>query len=193
LKEKKMDRHLVESKSIPIINAMFQLFEIPSTADIDFAEILEDLKLKDDAVVVFQSVCNGAGSSAGDDGDIGIIEAKNRVYHYAYPFFEIGASVYYANNYIGGCRSFLKDFLEGSSVKLSYENSINFATTIEFEESFNGFTGKKYSIASSKPSGTSTRITYVNGVKKVETIPSSKSYDIAYAGFAELQISDLFD
>lgn len=44
LKEKKMDRHLVESKAIPIINAMFQLFKIPNTADIDLAEISEDLK-----------------------------------------------------------------------------------------------------------------------------------------------------
>jgi hypothetical protein len=36
-------------------------------------EIQEQLKLKENAVVVFQSVCNGAGSSAGDDGCSGRI------------------------------------------------------------------------------------------------------------------------
>lgn len=154
-------------------------------------EIQNQLRLKENAIVIFQSVCNGAGSSADDDGDIGAIEAKNRVYNYAYPFFEIGAAVYYANNYDGGCKSFLKYFLEGETVKSCFEKSIYHFNTVEFDESFDGFFGKKISVASSIPMGKTTRTTYINGVKKVEQIPSSKSYDIAFAGSPEVLISSL--
>jgi hypothetical protein len=155
-------------------------------------EIQDQLKLKQNAVVVFQSVCNGAGSSAGDDGDIGVLTAKNRVYHYAYPFFDIGASVYYANNYTGGCKSFIKNFLDGKSVQDCYNSSLYSFITVEFQDSFSGYLGKDISVASSKPSGTVTRTTYTNGVKKVEQIPACKSYDIAFAGDPDLVISSLF-
>ena len=74
-------------------------------------ELIKSLRLKENALVIFKSVCRGAGSSAGDNTDIGITEAKKRVTNYAYPFFEIGASAYYANNYGAGAYNFLEDFL----------------------------------------------------------------------------------
>jgi hypothetical protein len=43
---------------------------------ISTATMLKELRLQKNALVLFQSVCRGAGSSAGDDGDIGIAEAK---------------------------------------------------------------------------------------------------------------------
>jgi hypothetical protein len=61
-------------------------------------KMMKELKLHANALVVFKSVCSGAGSSAGDDTDIGIIEARKRITDYSNPFFEIGASAYYANN-----------------------------------------------------------------------------------------------
>ena len=35
-------------------------------------ELIDELKLKENAIVIFKSVCGGAGSSASDNGDIGI-------------------------------------------------------------------------------------------------------------------------
>ena len=57
-------------------------------------QILADLRLKKNALVLFKSVCGGAGSSASDTKDIGIDEAAQRVTDYSYPFFSIGASCY---------------------------------------------------------------------------------------------------
>ncbi len=144
--------------------------------------VQSELRLKENAMVLFISVCGGAGSSAGDNGDIGIAEAKNRVLHYAYPFFEIGASAYYANNYVAGCYDFLEDFLSGIPLKKAYETSTEIWTSIEFEEPFEKDRTKLFSIASRPGGGYSTRTTYTNGVKTVAKIKASKSYSIAYVG-----------
>jgi hypothetical protein len=151
--------------------------------------LLKELKLMPNALVLFQSVCGGAGSSAGDNGDIGVQTAKNRVYNYAYPFFEVGAGAYFANNYIDGCFEFLEKFLGGSTVQSAYNEVTEFWTKIEFETDVEGYLGKKISVASSDSKGTSTRITYTNGVKKVEQIPTSKRYSIAYSGNPLLTLS----
>ena len=73
-------------------------------------DIVNDLKLRSNAIIIFKSVCGGAGSSASDDGDIGIKKAIERVSDYSRPFLNIGASAYYANNFGEGCLSFLNDF-----------------------------------------------------------------------------------
>ena len=146
------------------------------------SRLMNQLRLKDNSLVIFKSVCNGAGSSAGDDNDIGITEAKKRVTYYAYPFFEIGASAYYANNFGNGVYDFLSDFLSGVTLKQSYLNSTETWTNVEFEESFSRDTAKSFSIASTPGGGTATRTTYTNGVKKVEQVKSHKGYKIAYVG-----------
>lgn len=145
-------------------------------------ELMSELRLKNNALVIFKSVCNGAGSSAGDDNDIGLAEAKKRVTYYAYPFFEIGAAAYYANNFGNGVCDFLTDFLSGVTLKQSYVNSTSIWTDIEFEEEFSRDQTKSFSIASTPGGGTSIRTTYTNGVKKVEEVKSPKGYDIAYVG-----------
>ena len=154
-------------------------------------KLMQELKLKDNALVLFKSVCNGAGSSADDDEDIGIVEAKNRVTHYAYPFFEIGASAYYANNYVAGTYRFLKDFFSGIPLKEAYLNSTKHFTTVEFEEVFSRDETKFISIASTPGGGTAIRTSYTNGVKKVESIKSPKGYKIAYVGAADFSIKDM--
>ena len=143
-------------------------------------EMLETMRLKKNALVVFQSVCRGAGSSAGDDTDIGIAEAKKRVTNYSKPFFAIGAGCYYANNYHQGCLDFLKEVFAGKSAQNGFKATASFWTKIEFEEAYQYDESKLISIASSKANGKVTRTTYVNGVKKVEEVPAVKSYDIAY-------------
>ena len=42
-------------------------------------DIKSSLKLKPNSLIIFKSVCGGAGSSANDDGDIGIKKAIDRV------------------------------------------------------------------------------------------------------------------
>ncbi len=156
------------------------------------SELMSSLRLKEGALVIFKSVCNGAGSSAGDDNNIGITEAKKRVTHYAYPFFEIGASAYYANNFGNGVYNFLNDFLSGVYLKEAYINSTDTWTNIEFEEYFSRDQTKSFSIASSPGGGTATRTTYTNGIKKVEQITNPKSYDISYVGKKDFSILDMY-
>lgn len=155
------------------------------------SELMQKLRLKKNAVVLFQSVCGGAGSSAGDDGDIGIAEAKNRVTHYAYPFFKIGASMYYANNYQDGVYDFLDAFFSGKKLREIYQDIAQEWTKIDVEETYQRDQSKYIGVASSKGGGFATRVTYTNGVRKEERIPSAKSYDIAYVGSADFSIRDL--
>lgn len=158
---------------------------------ISSAEIMKNLRLKANALVIFKSVCFGAGSSAGDDNDIGITEAKKRVTYSAYPFFEIGASAYYANNFWNGIYNFLDDFLSGITLKQAYLNSTKTWTNVEFEEVFSRDNTKSFSIASSPGGGTATRTTYMNGIKKVDQVKSPKGYKIAYIGKTGFSIIDM--
>jgi hypothetical protein len=153
--------------------------------------ILKELRLKKNAMVLFQSVCRGAGSSASDDGDIGIKEAQRRVTDYSKPFFDIGASAYYANNYGSGCYNFLNDFLSGIQLKQCFKNSAKTWSEVELEKPYEYNKNKQISIATSKGGGMSTRTTYTNGVKKVEEVPTSKEYEIAYVGFPNFSIKNM--
>jgi hypothetical protein len=180
------------------------------TSMISSKEIINELKLKNNAVVIFKSVCGGAGSSADDNGDIGINEALQRVTDYAQPFFRIGASCYFANNVEDGCLLFLNKFFSGNGVGDCFKESTKTATLttitngvktveqivpegtkIEVSKEFRYDKNKQISIASSDWGGTVTRTSYTNGVKKVEQIPSSKDYDIAYVANPDFTINDL--
>lgn len=158
---------------------------------ISTSQLMSTLRLKNNAMVLFKSVCNGAGSSAGDDDDIQISEAKNRVTNYSYPFFSVGASAYYANNFQKGVYNFLSDFLSGLNLKQAYVNSTKTWTNIEIDETFSKDAGKSISIASTNWGGSSTRTTYINGVRRVETVPTPKQYDIAFVGNKNFSILNM--
>ena len=153
--------------------------------------IVEELELHSNAIVIFKSVCRGAGSSADDSGDIGIGEATIRVSDYATPFFKIGASCYYANNLGDGCLTFLSDFFSGKTIKECFELSAKRWTKIELSKKYPWDNAKEISIASTDWGGTTTRTTYANGLKKVEKIPTSKQYNIAYVGYPDFTIYDV--
>lgn len=155
--------------------------------------IEQDLKLAPNALIIFKSVCYGAGSSAGDDGDIGIIEATKRVTSYAKPFFKTGAAAYYANNQEAGCLHFLNDFFDGETISKCFENSSTTWNQVEINKKWSIDATKNIGIASSDWGGTATRTTYTNGVKKVEEIPNSKNYSIAYVANPEYTIKDLLN
>ena len=156
-------------------------------------EIIEGLQLKSNSVVIFKSVCRGAGSSAGDNGDIGINEALKRVTDYSKPFFDVGASCYYANNLGSGCLSFLRNFFSEKSVKECFELSSKTWSKIEVSKKYKYDSSKQISIASIDWGGTATRTTYINGVKKVEKVASYKSYDIAYVANPDFSVKDMLN
>jgi hypothetical protein len=116
---------------------------------------------------------------------------KKRVSDYAAPFFKIGASAYYANNFRGGCYSFLENFLAGMALKEAFKLSADTWTTIEFEESYEQDKSKNFGIASTKAGGMSTRTTYTNGVKKVTQVPTPKEYEIAYIGMPSFTVQKM--
>ena len=150
-------------------------------------DIKNDLKLKSNAIVIFKSVCGGAGSSASDDGDIGIKKALERVSDYSRPFLNIGASAYYADNFGNGCLSFLNDFFEGKTIKEYFDNSI-----FDSEQVYRYDKRKTIGIISNDWGGTVIRTSYINGVKTtVEEIPATKDYDIAYVANPRYSISTL--
>ena len=154
-------------------------------------DIKNDLKLKSNAIVVFKSVCGGAGSSASDDGDIGIKKAIERVSDYSRPFLNIGASAYYANNFGEGCLSFLNDFFEGKIIKECFDNSIGWSAKLEIDQNYRYDRSKSIGVASCDWGGTVTKTSYINGVKSVREVPATKDYDIAYVANPIFSISTL--
>ena len=157
-------------------------------------QIQNELKLKDNALVLFKSVCGGAGSSAGDNGDIGYKEAELRVSDYAEPFLAIGASTYYANNYGDGCVSFLEDFFDGLSIEECYNNSLLWGVNKHISKNYMYQPNLKIAISGSNAnSGTHTVIrTDGNGVQTRRQVPNSKSYSISYVGNPYFNIGDIY-
>ena len=154
-------------------------------------DITNDLKLKSNAIIIFKSVCGGAGSSASDDGDIGIKKAIERVLDYSKPFLSIGASAYYANNFGDGCLSFLNDFFEGKTMKECFDNSIGWSAKLEVDQNYKYDRSKSIGVASSDWGGTVTKTSYINGVKSVREVPATKDYDIAYVASPLYSLSNL--
>ena len=155
-------------------------------------QILKELQLKKNAIVLFKSVCGGAGSSASDSKDIGIHEATSRVTDYAQPFFTIGAACYYADNYDDGIDLFLKEFLSGKSVGECYEiTTKEFMVFHEIAMPFILDSKKQIAISSDKQEGTTTQYIFENGKTTYKKIPSFKNYDIAFVGNPNFSIIDL--
>lgn len=85
-----------------------------------YHDIKRDLKLKPNALVIFNHACFSAGSQKYDPADIGIEEAVRRVEAYAKPFIETNAGMYYATN-INDLSSFIKYFMNGYSIGETYD------------------------------------------------------------------------
>jgi hypothetical protein len=137
-------------------------------------DIRRDLKLHKNALVLFNHVCRGAGSSALDIGDIGVSEAAQRVINYSRPFFDIGAGVYYANNLCDSGLKFFNELLSGKSIEQIYINETNYY----------GF-------------NIDLRIPSTNNMNNEIAISSAmygnlKNYSIAFAGNPCFTIWDLF-
>ncbi len=155
-------------------------------------QILKELQLKKNAIVLFKSVCGGAGSSAEDSKDIGIEEAITRVSDYAQPFFSIGAACYYADNYDGGIDLFLTEFFAGNIVEQCYKTTTKYGYVHnEISKPFINDNLKQISICSNKNSGMYTQYLYLNGKTTIKKIPAFKEYNIALVGNPSFNITEL--
>lgn len=152
-------------------------------------QIEKELKLRTGAIVCFQSVCGGAGSSAIDDEDIGIQEAERRVRSTAEPFFKIGSKDYFANNYQDGCLDFLKLIFKNKTFGDAFYQTATEWAQIELEKNLPNYP-PFIRIAASLPSGTKILTSYdENGkVIKKEEIKDFKEYDVAFVGDKSLTI-----
>ena len=157
------------------------------------SDVRLDLNLNPEALILFQSVCGGAGSSAGDNEDIGIAEAKKRIINFSEPFFFSGAGAYFAINTKNGVFDFLTEFLNGETIDSIFNNSLSVFYNKEINEIFKD--DKVISIASSDWGGefTRTHTEWNNGKKTttIEVLPSFKKYNIAYISNPNFNILDL--
>ncbi len=161
---------------------------VQSVSAADIAKI----KLAANSLVLFQSVCGGAGSSASDNSDIGLKEANKRVNEYSNTFIKAGAAAYFAVNTQDGVLNTLKALFEGKTLQEAYAKACEYWYKIEFTRAVKKETPNiEISIASSEGGGTATRTTYINGVKTVEEIPSIKSYDVAYVAPLNFRLDNM--
>ena len=155
-------------------------------------QILKELQLKKNAIILFKSVCGGAGSSVEDSKDIGVEEAITRVSDYSQPFFTIGAACYYADNYDGGINLFLTELFVGKTIEQCYKTTTKYDyVNHEIEKPFPSDSNKQISICSNKDSGMITQYLYINGKPTVKKIKAFKEYNIALVGNPSFKISEL--
>ena len=157
-------------------------------------DIVNEFKLHKNAIILFNGVCNGAGSSASDNGDIGKEEALKRVGEYAFPFIKLNAGVYYANNYNSSWVDFFDCFFAKKTMKKIYTKEATKYQKIEVCKKYQY--DEKFEIAVASKAGTGeTRIRYSstnNGAWKEEKYKDFKTYDIAYVGKPNFTVVDLF-
>lgn len=154
-------------------------------------QIAEELHLSPNALVLLQSVCGGAGSSASDGGEIELTEAFKRVSDYSLPFFKAGAAAYFAVNSYDGVADCLKLFFEGNSIGECFNKAAAHFYKVEPPKNYPYNNTKKIVVASSDWGGAITLITYENGIKIEKTVPSYKIYNIAFVADPLYNIKDL--
>jgi len=94
-------------------------------------QIRTDLELAPNAIVMLYG-CFTAGSSSIDDPPIDSAEAQRRVAQYSDPFFDIGASGYYANWFGNAFQMFVRYLFQGITLGDVYQSFYDFnATTVE--------------------------------------------------------------
>jgi hypothetical protein len=144
--------------------------------------MISEFKLKENGIVCFQSVCMGAGSTAGDFDDISDSLAKARVSSYSKPFLKIGAAAYVAVNYNNGIEKFLESFFDGNTLVSAYNSSFYPWSDVEIDEVYMHDATKRIVLASSPGGGMATYTKWVNGKKTTKRIVNPKSFNAAMVG-----------
>ncbi|MBT4776072.1 MAG: hypothetical protein HOH13_01250 [Crocinitomicaceae bacterium] len=153
--------------------------------------IAENIKLAPNALVMYNHVCTGAGSSAGDRQSITYATARDRVFLNARPYLSNSAGAYYANNYcLSDLEFFTKFLLEHKNMyDIHFENIIRYRINLEKVCRYDS--GIVAGLSSSY-SGKKRRITTtINGKSKTETLPPAKSYSVAFVAPSGYSFRDL--
>ena len=155
--------------------------------------IKQDLKLQNNAIVLFNHVCFGAGSSASDKSKLSDQDATRRVEEYSKTFIEMGVGGYYANNTCGSMFSFFERFLSQNPLKEIVMNSrqTNYNVVVTENPYKYNSTYEILVTCNENREGYSTITTYKNGVKSVTKRRTFPSYGLAYVGNPQLTIKDL--
>jgi len=164
-----------------------------SQGQISSEEIKRDLKLHKNAVVLFNHVCYGAGSSASDKSQLTDEEATRRVQEYAKTFIDLGSGGYYANNRTNCMYTFFDSFFSKNPIKhivmnhrLSDYNVVVTDAPYKYNSSFEILVTRD-----DYYEGYSTVTTYRDGVKSVTKRKVFPSHGQAFVGNPQLTILDL--
>lgn len=156
------------------------------------SEIKSELKLHKNALVIFNSACSSAGSSADDKKDIGYKEAQKRVAEYAYPFLVNTNGAYLANNNIDWMIPFFMSFFSGKSLNEIYtkellkDNKAVPPAVYSYDMSY------KVGVSYYLPSNPFDEIiTISNGKRTVEKVKSHNEYSLAYVSKPGYGLRDL--
>lgn len=159
------------------------------------AKIMSDLQLHKNALIIFNSACNSAGSSAFDYDGITKKEAVKRVEEYAYPFYKLKAGAYYANNYDNSVLPFLKAFFLKENAKSIYMRQ---ASVWQKVETFSRYSYDPLYITSVAGEAVST-VNKIPKFKSESVIKSQnkkevrKDYNAAFVGKSDFAINDFFN
>lgn len=156
-------------------------------------ELLTDLKLHKNAIVIFNSACSSAGTSALDNGDIGVNEALKRVGEYAFPFIKSGSACYFANNNLDCVIPFFEMFFNRKKINDIYRKELLFDQKVVAKKNY--LYDPNYVISVSSYPGTNKMVdcvSYVNNVKKIEKFLDGKKYSLAYVAKPNFTVVDLF-
>lgn len=156
-----------------------------------YNSIVNELKLSKNALVVFNHACRSAGTSADDVGyDIGIDEAVNRVISYSEAFLDLGAGMYYANNYSYCLISFFKKFISGMGARQIYDTEKNYNKEIRYRYPIEGRDGVEVTVSSDM---VEINKIYEEKLKKVsnQNYKLNVQYPMAQVGPANYTIHDL--
>jgi len=156
-------------------------------------DIKNNLPLAKSALILFQSVCMAAGSSASDNSNISLNSALYRVENYAKPFIEKGAASYYAVNYWNGLKPFLEDFFQGTTAKEIYEKAFSYSCDLHPFQHYNFNRLFEISVASRMPKSPSTVTTTINGKTVVKKVGPFLHYEKAFVGKSTFCILDLLE
>lgn len=155
-------------------------------------QIATELKLNLNALVIYSTVCGGAGTSASDENDIGIAEAKKRVLGSGLPFLMAGAGGYFAINQVGGVEEFLQLWFAQKNLSQSFVEVASSWHQIDFNGNFYDQrlpSNCQMGIATQEGGGISTVTSTINGVTTVRQRIAPKSYDVAYLGPANFNFA----
>ena len=156
-------------------------------------QITNELHLNKNALVLFNHVCFGAGSSASDLKDIGINEAVNRVSNYSKIFLNNNIGAYYACNTVGYIKPVLIKFFNGACIKDIYNYEASDYNIIQYRDKYKY--DDKYEIA---VSGDRLKNNVWRSCPPDKSYYSTitntgfKNYDCAYVGKPNFTVNDFF-